>query len=623
MYKKIIKSGKIQDNWLVDFPQHILTTKNKIYSVEVNNGFIFKLVIPNLNANYNFTLPLATNYKHDFIINWGDNNVEHITGKNLISHTYQPNKTYTVVINGNCRGFYAYSESINYWQYLTDIISWGSTNLIYLNYGFYNATSLSGLPNKAFCYSAKTANHCFENCTKLTTLPDNFYFSNNILDIQYMFKGCTSLKEFPENSILPQSLKQDKINGLFQRCTSLTHLSNKLFKNNLDITNLDYFCENCTSLTSLPDNFTLPNTISSLVNTFNNCTQLLNLPTTLKFPENLLNLENFCKNCIKLTEIPSTIWPEHGFTEEAQINIHHAFNNCYNVTGTVPQYKLWNANINWTPEEETGIEPYTFKYCSGLTNYKYIPTHWGGKNNYEKYNATDIEIEITDVNEIFKLPIHRTYQTYNYEASDNIPLTSGAEYDFTIDWGDGVSSEIKCDYNTDNFWITSENINPNDNQEYLIGYPLTFLYSTINAIENEKLKKIVHKYSAPGKYIISISGQIDTLYVHKEDTTTWKNLSKIYSINDSEWESFENSFCNAFNLTSIANMALSNEKIYNTSYMFYNCKKIKTIPIKFSLHKNLINMSYMFYNCFSEGSNFIEFKSTILPTNRILLFAWH
>ena len=101
MYKKIIKFGKILDNWLVDFPQHLLTQKNNIYSIETMGPLKLELNIP--IDNYTFTLPLISNSTHKFNIYWGDNTTENITASDKITHTYSNSGTYTIEIFGDCK----------------------------------------------------------------------------------------------------------------------------------------------------------------------------------------------------------------------------------------------------------------------------------------------------------------------------------------------------------------------------------------------------------------------------------------------------------------------------------------------------------------------------------------
>ena len=153
-YKRcIIKYGKIQDHYLVDFPQHILLEKNNMYSVEINGGgFTFRL--SNVPANYEFRLPLANvnqnDYQYNFTISWGDGSqIDEIKSfdDEHNSHIYAKSGTYNVIIfdkdfsfnnNAACYGFNNKacfdSYNKNYWEYLTDILDWGNIDLFSLNY---------------------------------------------------------------------------------------------------------------------------------------------------------------------------------------------------------------------------------------------------------------------------------------------------------------------------------------------------------------------------------------------------------------------------------------------------------------------------------------------------------
>lgn len=148
-YKKVIKYGNIQDHYLVDFPQHILTEEGKAYSVEINKSLTFVLTIPENVSNYVFCLPLVNvdpdKYKYDFVVDWDDGTNSKVYGVDDInkSHVYKSGGVYNVSIVGDCYGFdnKAYYEKPingtsgnNYWEYLTDIIDWGNLDLSLLDY---------------------------------------------------------------------------------------------------------------------------------------------------------------------------------------------------------------------------------------------------------------------------------------------------------------------------------------------------------------------------------------------------------------------------------------------------------------------------------------------------------
>jgi hypothetical protein len=141
----------------------------------------------------------------------------------------------------------------------------------------------------------------------------------------------------------------------------------------------------------------------------------------------------------------------------------------------------------------------------------------------------------------------------------------------------------------------------------------------------------------------SIPYVLDTLYVHPQDTWTWRHLTRIYNPGLLNIKSFENSFANAVNLKRLPNLPLIRSlNVINLAHdnmlslctnaqnTFLNCHSLSHIPINFKLDKNLLNMGRMFKNCFyydindilhSEGFNvntdysYIErYKNSLIPT---------
>lgn len=211
------------------------------------------------------------------------------------------------------------------------------------------------------------------------------------------------------------------------------------------------------------------------------------------------------------------------------------------------------------------------------------------------------------------LPIHKTY--INIDNTTGEKIQYNAYYDFYIDWGDGEPEKhISCSY-ADNIWVEDIDIQTDTN--------IKKHYPDPTKLTTELTSGLLHTYKKDGKYLISIridesntDARLDTLYVHIEDTETWKNLIKIYNIGWLNYKSFENSFCNAVNLDQLPNTPLIPDDIktlYNASHMFYNCQSIYNIPLNFYLNINLLDTSYMFCNCF-------QFKKPSTNTNISTIF---
>ena len=70
--KHILKIGRIRENWLENFPQHISINPKSYYQLLIDNDDLtleFQLTDSN---NLTIDLPLLQGYNYDCIVSWGD-----------------------------------------------------------------------------------------------------------------------------------------------------------------------------------------------------------------------------------------------------------------------------------------------------------------------------------------------------------------------------------------------------------------------------------------------------------------------------------------------------------------------------------------------------------------------
>lgn len=131
-----------------DMAQMTLNSENiTLYAIWKDIRFITKW-----NVMYNvIKFPLIksnnTEYEYDFIIDWGDGTVEHITATDnngesyYISHNYTNNGTYIITVKGKCKGFgFSFDHLGN--PFLTDVLNWGSVQFHNEGYVFDSCDSL-------------------------------------------------------------------------------------------------------------------------------------------------------------------------------------------------------------------------------------------------------------------------------------------------------------------------------------------------------------------------------------------------------------------------------------------------------------------------------------------------
>lgn len=128
--KKILKYGKINENWLEDFPQHIAVKPNAFYQLLIDSNDLTLEFTFNDNDDLTVDLPLLQGYEYDCNIEWGDGSTTEVKtadDKNK-THIYLNPGIYIVKIIGTCSTFNNYEYEIAYgknaWNNLTAILSW-------------------------------------------------------------------------------------------------------------------------------------------------------------------------------------------------------------------------------------------------------------------------------------------------------------------------------------------------------------------------------------------------------------------------------------------------------------------------------------------------------------------
>ena len=90
--------------------------------------------------------------------------------------------------------------------------------------------------------------HMFYGCSSLKELNLSNFNTNNVSDMICMFEGCSSLKELNISNFNFKNVKNFR--SMFENCSSLENLDISIFKNlTIDWCNpLDYMFKGCSSL---------------------------------------------------------------------------------------------------------------------------------------------------------------------------------------------------------------------------------------------------------------------------------------------------------------------------------------------------------------------------------------
>ena len=166
-------------------------------------------------------------------------------------------------------------------------------------------------------------------CAGMINLRTVKRFPIDVTDMDYAFQDCTSLTSMPN---IPTGVTHMRYT--FNGCTGLTGITNIP----TGVTDLDRTFENCTSIVSVP---TIPDSVTNMSYTFKGCTGLTSIPN---IPTGLTRMPYAFTNCTSLISVPTI--------PDSVVDMHSTFENC--------------TSLKKVPEIRETSFWYTFNGCSSL-----------------------------------------------------------------------------------------------------------------------------------------------------------------------------------------------------------------------------------------------------------------
>ena len=242
-----------------------------------------------------FSIPVSNNaFDYNWHIDWGDGSTQTVSGTGAydnagITKTYATAGQYQITIRpaGSLDSWF---KAFGFSQYITGANQYTNKNKVVspdspITIAMYAAPNSTTVGNSVCAYM-------FTGCNGVNfTLGDGFGFApewNNVTTVGSafcagMFKECLTLTLLPPNFNLPQSITSVSTsfcNGMFSNCRSLMALPVS-FNIPQSIAGKvgGYFCggmfNDCRSLTALPSSFTIPSMVTgSLYSQSNFCDQM-------------------------------------------------------------------------------------------------------------------------------------------------------------------------------------------------------------------------------------------------------------------------------------------------------------------------------------------------------------
>lgn len=365
----------------------------------------------------------------------------------------------------------------------------------------------------------------FKNLKDLT----GFKIPNSVRKASSLFAWCSSLESLPDDFTLPENM--DDIRYMFSECSSLKSLPDN-FVLPESIETADYLFLNCSSLKSLPTGFTIPNSVTSASSMFENCYSLESLPNQFKLSDNTERLYRIFAGCSSLKSLPA------GFTISDNVkNTSAMFQNCGSLSSLPTDFTIPNSVTN---------SSYMFQNCSNLVE---LPENF----NFSQ-NATNISYMFYGCSSLSVLPkgaeIPLYASTQSFISQDNPiyrkdelsvslqnvltnnPIAYKIEFSF-----DGIHfDEVR--YIGENKWLIYKYSNK-AGHNYLVGRDMKDIKATI--LDSDIYDYEIGKVNSEGNVVIN--GVLKTSSSNTTSTISrngWYKIKNqwVYFIHDKKAEGF-------------------------------------------------------------------------------------
>ena len=407
-----------------------------------------------------------------------------------------------------------------------------------------------------------TMSEMFRNCSNLTNVSINV--TNKVTTLYSSFYNCHSLVSLDVSNWDVSNVIDMRY--IFRGCTSLANLIGIESWNTNNLTNgADMFAE-CHNLTSLDLSKWGTGNLSTMYDMFWDCTSLKTLDVSGVNVNSVINLDWTFSDCISLETLKLNGWKINDTIADGDINEIFA---AYNYSGNTKlktieminsDYKSINKIIQYLPTRSANS--YGTIYIYGVDSIDKVNTTTA---NSKYWNISNVAIEDNS-----KLMMEYTFDKSIY---DLIPYTSGFTYHYKDTVDDNNANIITRKVYSYNplryvrFGKMNDGIDEPTNQ--------TRSLLTIEYLDTSNLSDMGYLFS----YCTNLN------YVN---TSNWdvSNVNSLY---------YTFAYCK-----SLTNLDVSNWDIRNVNSLYYTfayCYSLTTIDVSNWDVSNVTNMSATFYYC--------------------------
>ena len=267
-------------------------------------------------------------------------------------------------------------------------------------------------------------------CAGMINLRTVKRFPIDVTDMDYAFQDCTSLTSMPN---IPTGVTHMRYT--FKGCTGLTGITNIP----TGVTDLDRTFSGCTSLVSVP---TIPDSVTDMDRTFDSCTGLTSIPN---IPTGLTYMAYAFTNCTSLISVPTI--------PDRVSDVGGTFENCTSLK-KVPEIRatsFWDTFNGCSSLEEVILNTHSKPNFTGTFNGCPSTLKIYVNEGLVDYCKTDLETKDFTI-----LPIEKRW--YQYDRGKNCDYYSiygvrvkefnGSNYRNSISFSDDSNNKTYLVYNT-------------------------------------------------------------------------------------------------------------------------------------------------------------------------------
>ena len=451
---------------------------------------------------------------------------------------------------------------------------------------------------------ARSVKGWFKNMTQLEDVRTGFFIPDNCVSALHLFYNDENLRYLP-SGFFPENCKISNMWGMFQGCRSLESLPAD-FVLPESVTTIGCLFYDASSLTSLPEAFRLHKGITNMDEAFFMCFSLRSLPENLVIPESVISIASAFADCSKLTVLPSGLLSRLSESAKKQLNKPHANPNTDSVgtfglrsslaVNPLPTYfpapKEQQDLITWSAQRRKLV---TDPAAEGQALVKLMVPNADGADFYSWQT-----LMVAQGESLNQPPAPARaggsfvgwYNQSDYQTQVTFPLVVSSE------------TTLYAKYINNSGALPTVDV-PGNNDPNVAGWSLSSDGTlSITCAEGQVIKEFDWASPFVEKYWGPVRGKV-------------KRVEMAPSI---KTESMLGWFYGMTNLEDATGVFVP-EGCRSTSQMFSKCAQLRELSAEFFLPEGLIDATSMFYGCSSLVSLPVEFALPKTLENSASLFG--